>query len=78
MPRMRTIKGVIEYFKQVDAGSEITEHFIRQLVWQNKIKFVKAGSKYLIDIDQLEEYLRNPSPDVESVVEYGKLRRVNG
>lgn len=47
---MRTIKQTAE-----ETG--LHEHFIRQLVKQNKIKYVKAGCKTLINLDLFIEYL---------------------
>ena len=35
----------------------LSEHFTRTLVWQRKIKFVRAGKKYLINEKSLIEYL---------------------
>ncbi len=50
LPRMRTIKqGAIE------AG--IPEHFLRQLVKQNKVVYVKAGNKSLVNLDSLIDFL---------------------
>lgn len=50
LPRMRTIKQTAE-----ETG--LHEYFIRQLVKQDKIKYVKAGRKVLVNLDKLIEYL---------------------
>lgn len=50
MPRMRTIR-------QTAAETGLHEYFLRQLVKQEKIIFVKAGRKVLINLDRLYEYL---------------------
>lgn len=50
MPRMRTIK-------QTAAETGLHEYFLRQLVKQEKIIFVKSGRKVLINLDRLYEYL---------------------
>lgn len=52
IPKMETIK-------QVAKTTGLAEYFVRQLVKQNKIKFVKAGTKYLLNLDSLIEYLNN-------------------
>lgn len=52
VPRMRTIK-------QTAAETGLAEYFIRQLVKQNKIKYVKAGCKTLINLDLFIEYLNS-------------------
>ncbi|MGE5633379.1 MAG: hypothetical protein ACM3TR_20130 [Caulobacteraceae bacterium] len=77
MARMRTIKSAIEYIKQQDPSSCVTEWWLRQLAKSGRIKTHKAGSKYLIDIDYLEEFFKNPPEDVEQKFDsYGKLRKV--
>lgn len=50
LPRMRTIKQGAK-----EAG--IPEHFLRQLVKQNKIVYVKAGNKSLVNLDCLIDFL---------------------
>ena|ERR1035437_7357810 len=70
MKRMRTIKGAIAEIKQEDPYSCITEHFLRQLIWQGKLQPCKAGNKNLIDMDELIDFLgnhANSTPPVSSV-----------
>ena len=50
IPRMETIKATAKMFG-------LAEHFIRQLVISGKIVAVKAGCKYLVNVDKLAEYL---------------------
>ena len=50
VPRMRTIKQGAK-----EAG--IPEHFLRQLVKQNKVVYVKAGNKNLVNLDCLIDFL---------------------
>lgn len=64
MARMRTITKTIEYLKEKDPESAISEWWIRQMVRTGQLKHHKAGNKYLINLDYLEEYLKNP-PDEE-------------
>lgn len=52
VPRMRTIK-------QTAQETGLPEHFIRQLVKQNKISYVKAGCKALINLDLFIDYLNS-------------------
>lgn len=49
-PRMRTIR-------QTAAELNLPEFFIRRLVAEDKIVYVKAGSKALVNVDRLVEYL---------------------
>jgi len=76
MARMRTIKQTAEYIKDKDPETAATEWWIRLLAKSGKIKHHKAGSKYLIDIDALEEYLSNPPEQEVDAPELGKLRKV--
>ena len=59
MKRMSTIKGALAEIKQEDPFTCITEHFLRQLIWQGKLLPCKAGNKNLIDMDALMNLLEN-------------------
>lgn len=37
----------------------LAEHYIRQLVLKNEICYIKAGRKYLVNLEKLIEYLDN-------------------
>ena len=50
IPRMRTIKQTAE-----ETG--LAYNYIRNLCLQNKIVYVRAGNKYLINVDKLIDYL---------------------
>ncbi len=50
VPRMRTIK-------QTATELGLPEYFVRSLVKQNQVTYVKAGKKVLINLDRFIEYL---------------------
>lgn len=50
IPHMETIKTTAKMFG-------LAEHFVRQLVISGKVVAVKAGCKYLVNVDRLAEYL---------------------
>lgn len=50
IPRMETIKATAKL-------TGLPEHFIRQKVISGEIVSVKAGCKYLVNVDKLIEYL---------------------
>lgn len=84
MARMRTIKAAAKYFKEIDTGSCITEHFIRSQLWKGNVPgVVMAGTKYLIDLDKFEEWLssspntKTDSHDKFEKIERGVLRKIN-
>lgn len=60
VPRMRTVHEAAEELRKLDAGTAVTEYHIRQLAVNNIIPRVKAGKKYLINLDALIAYLSNP------------------
>ncbi|MBS7398063.1 MAG: DNA-binding protein [Ruminiclostridium sp.] len=50
VPRMRTIRQTAELL-------ELPEYFVRQLVKENRIPYVLAGRKALINVDRMIDYL---------------------
>lgn len=60
VPRMRTVHEAAEELRRMDEGTAVTEYHIRQLAINNIIPRVKAGKKYLINLDALIEYLSQP------------------
>lgn len=57
MVRLRTLKECFEYIKSMDSETAITPYFLRQMVVQGKIPHMKAGNKYLINLDVLEKFM---------------------
>lgn len=57
LPRMRTVREAAEELKKMDASTAITEYHIRRLALDGVIPRVKAGKKYLINLDTLIDYL---------------------
>ena len=60
-PRMRTARGAVELLKELDPGTEVTEHYVRQLIKTGILPSVRAGVKYLVNVDLLIEYLKGES-----------------
>ena len=58
---MRTVHEAAEELRRMDEGTAVTEYHIRQLAINNIIPRVKAGKKYLINLDALIAYLSKPS-----------------
>ena len=55
--RMRTIKKALAELRVTDKETCITENFIRGVVRENKIRSIKAGNRYLVDMSDLENLL---------------------
>lgn len=77
LARMRTIKSVVEFFKQEDPETPVNEYMVRRLVKQGAVPVVYAGCKALINIDLFIQYLNQETdgeePDKNS---YGTIRKV--
>ncbi len=52
IPKMRTIK-------ETAVITGLAYNYLRNLCLSNKIVYVRAGNKYLINVDKLIEYLNN-------------------
>lgn len=63
VPRMRTISEAAQEIKALDPRTAITEYHIRQLAVSGVIPRVRAGKKYLINLDTLIEYMNDPTSD---------------
>lgn len=55
-------KFIIPHLKTISKASKIvglTKYHVRKLVLQDKIKYVRSGVKYLVNVDSLINYLNN-------------------
>lgn len=62
LPRMRGIADAAAEIRAADPNTAITPHFLRRLVKTKTIPCVQCGAKYLVNMDELERYLQNPTP----------------
>ena len=53
---MRTVHEAAVELKKLDADTAVTEYHIRRLVLDGVLPRLKAGKKYLINLDSLLEY----------------------
>ena len=76
------MRGLEEGFKEIkanDPGTALTKTALRRLVTSGQIPSVKIGTKYLIDLDVVDQYFRGElrqlhvEPDPP---QYGTIRRV--
>jgi len=61
MLKMRTIDQAAKELKEADPKSAMTSHAIRRLVITGTIQSVRVGSKYLLALENLENYLKGGS-----------------
>lgn len=63
IPRMRTIQEAARELRELDEHTAITPYHIRRLCLEGIIPTVKAGSKYLLNLDALLDYMANPTAE---------------
>jgi hypothetical protein len=77
LARMRTAQQVYDYMHKEDPESSVSLWYIRSLVKQRKIPVVKAGCKYLINLDRFIEYLNSKPIEEDGIpFSYGIIRKV--
>ena len=62
MEKIPTMKSISECSEIVG----LAKYHVRRLVLQGKVKYVRSGSKYLVNVDSLVEYLNNGEAQVET------------
>lgn len=78
IPRMRTAPKIVAEIKALDPGSEVTEHYIRQLVKAGMVPVVWAGNKALINLDDVLSLLRLGTNRLEPMpCVVGGIRRID-
>lgn len=64
------------------AALGLSEYAVKRMAKDGKIPYLKSGVKYIFDIEQCEEYLKNEAVEnmkqPEPVKQYGVLRRIEG
>lgn len=64
MEKIPTMKSISECSEIV----RLAKYHVRRLVLQGKVKYVRSGSKYLVNVDSLIEYLNNGETEVKTEV----------
>jgi len=73
--RMRTIDQAAAYIRERDGETAITKTALRRLIVTGRLAHVQVGSKYLIDLDVLEGFLRGETAPQAAATVNG-IRRV--
>ena len=60
MTRMRTIAEAIQEVKKADPQTAFTQTALRRMIKTGELPSFKAGTKYLVNLDVLFDYLNNP------------------
>lgn len=58
----------------------VSSHYLRTEIKAGRIPYLKAGNRYILDIEQVEEFLKNKAIEnmnsiSEDNIEFGVLRR---
>ena len=78
IPRMRTAPKIVAEIKALDPDSEVTEHYIRQLIKAGTVPVVWAGNKALINLDDVLSLLQMGTNRVEPTpCVGGGIRRID-
>ncbi len=71
IPQMATIKETAELFK-------LPVHFVRQKVAEGEIVAVRAGKRFLVNVDKFAEYLNsNTITPAKKKAESGKIHPID-
>lgn len=57
LPKMRTAAGVLAEIKAIDPNTEVTLTMVRRIIKSGKVPVVNAGTKKLVNVDAVVEYL---------------------
>lgn len=76
MARMRTAAGVYEIIKGDDPGTEVTLHYIRQIINNGKVPVTAAGRKKLVDADAVIAYITAGNQLEQDSEPNGRIRPV--
>lgn len=56
--QVRTIKQAADYLRSCDPDTPITEYTIRHWILTGDLPMIRAGNKYLVNLETLTNYLR--------------------
>lgn len=77
MLRMRTMAEAYEEIKKDDPNTAITKSYIRRLIVSGQVPSQRAGKKYLVNMEDLETFLCNPTKKNQSKQNnYGVIRAI--
>lgn len=76
LPKMRTAPQLAAEYKQADPNTSVNTYFLRRLILDGKIPYVKAGKKYLISADNVAQYLAIGQTAKEKPQQSGIIREL--
>lgn len=76
MARMRTAAGVYDIIKAEDPGTDVSLHYIRQIIHDGKVPVTAVGRKKLVDADAVIAYITAGNQGEPEPEQTGRFRRV--
>ena len=70
VPKMRTVTKTVDELKRLDPGTCVTAYYIRQLIKKGELPVVWAGSRALINLDDVLTLLHLGTEKRESDSQY--------
>ena len=56
---LRTVNKALDEIKKIDKDTAVTAYTIRSWAKEKKIRSISAGTRVLIDVESLIEYINN-------------------
>jgi excisionase family DNA binding protein len=72
LAKMRTIGEAIAAIRDADPQTAFTQTALRRMIKTGEVPSVRVGTKYLVNLDTLVDYLSNPT------VQSPKITTING
>lgn len=76
LPRMRTATQLADEYRAKDPQTALSVYFLRRLISDGKVPFIKAGKKYLINADAVDAYLAAGQPADDRSTKSGIIRPI--
>ena len=74
--RMRTITEAISAIRETDPKTSFTQTALRRMIKTGEVPSVRVGTKYLVNLDILFDYLNNPTEQSEKITAVGGIRQI--
>jgi len=62
--------------RETAKAAKVAEHYVRQLVKDNRIVHVRCGNRCLINFEKFVEFLNTGDQEAQPEPEYGKVRKL--
>lgn len=77
LPRMRTAEGVLDIIRTEDPDTEVTLHYLRQLIASGEVPHTPVGRKKLVNADAVISHIAAGQKEQATELSTGGIRRVS-